>query len=145
GVTEARPGNYAFYDYTMAVLGVCEVRSCAATVLSSVVSAQPGATHSIIDAGALALSKDTGPAHGPHPTMGEIFQDYRAGSLRRDARATSVSQEHGVVNAPLAVGSRVRILPNHSCLTAAQFDEYVVVRGEQVVDRWKIWRGRDGA
>jgi D-serine deaminase-like pyridoxal phosphate-dependent protein len=40
------------------------------------------------------------------------------------------------------VGSQVRILPNHSCLTAACFDEYVVVRGEEVVDRWKIWRGR---
>jgi len=40
------------------------------------------------------------------------------------------------------VGGKVRILPNHSCLTAALFDEYHVVRGEEVVDRWKIWRGR---
>jgi D-serine deaminase-like pyridoxal phosphate-dependent protein len=40
------------------------------------------------------------------------------------------------------VGSRVRLLPNHSCLTAAHFDEYAVVRGDRVVDRWRIWRGR---
>ena len=37
----------------------------------------------------------------------------------------------------------VRIVPNHSCLTVAQFDEYAVVRGDEVLDRWKIWRGRD--
>jgi D-serine deaminase-like pyridoxal phosphate-dependent protein len=46
------------------------------------------------------------------------------------------------VNARLPIGDRVRILPNHACLTTACFDEYHVVRGEDVVDRWKIWRGR---
>ncbi|MGB5878926.1 MAG: hypothetical protein WBH85_02745 [Thermoanaerobaculia bacterium] len=46
------------------------------------------------------------------------------------------------MTAPLPVGSRVRILPNHSCLTVACFDEYAVVRGDRVVDSWKIWRGR---
>jgi len=54
----------------------------------------------------------------------------------------TVSQEHGIVTAPLDVGDRVRILPNHSCLTAACFDEYHVVRGDEVVDRWRVWRGR---
>jgi len=53
-----------------------------------------------------------------------------------------LSQEHGRVNRRLPVGTRVRVLPNHSCLTAAHFDEYHVVRDEDVVDRWKIWRGR---
>lgn len=142
GVDEARPGNYAFYDYTQSVLGSCTVRECAVTVLASVVSSQPGARHSVIDAGALALSKDTGPEHGPHPTMGEFFADYEQGTLHADRRVVSLSQEHGIVNARLPVGERVRILPNHSCLTAACFDEYYVVRGNEVVGRWKIWRGR---
>ena len=39
-------------------------------------------------------------------------------------------------------GEKLRILPNHSCLTAAMFDRYDVVRGEDVVDVWRIWRGR---
>jgi D-serine deaminase-like pyridoxal phosphate-dependent protein len=142
GVDEARPGNYAFYDYTQSVLGSCGVADCAVTVLASVVSAQPGARHSVIDAGALALSKDTGPEHGPHPTMGELVADYDRGTLHPDRRVISLSQEHGRVNARLQVGERVRILPNHSCLTAACFDEYCVVHGDDVVDRWKIWRGR---
>ncbi len=142
GVDEVRPGNYAFYDYTQTVLGSCAVTDCAVSVLASVVSSQPGGRHSVVDAGSLALSKDTGPDHGPHPTMGEIFEDYQRGQLRADARLVSLSQEHGVVNARLPVGEKVRILPNHSCLTTACFDEYYVVRGGDVVDRWKIWRGR---
>lgn len=146
GVDEARPGNYAFHDFMQVGLGSCGVRDCALTVLASVVSAQPGSGHSVVDAGALALSKDTGNLQeGGQATMGEVFADYPAGVLSDQARLVSLSQEHGILSAPLPVGTRVRILPNHSCLTAAQFDEYHVVRGvrsQEVVDRWKIWRGR---
>lgn len=141
GVTEARPGNYALYDYSQTVIGSCTVKDCAATVLSSIVSSQPGTDHSVADAGALALSKDPGPSDS-HDTMGEIFEDYDSGTLSADMRVTSVSQETGKISARLAVGSRVRILPNHACLTVSQFDEFHVVRGEEVVDRWKIWRRR---
>ena len=42
----------------------------------------------------------------------------------------------------LPVGDRVRILPNHSCTTVACFDSLHVARGDEVVDRWKIWRSR---
>lgn len=58
GITEIRPGNYVFYDYTQVQLGVCSVSNCALTVLASIVSHQPGALHFITDAGSLALSKD---------------------------------------------------------------------------------------
>lgn len=143
GVTEARPGNYAFYDYTQVLLGAAEPRDCAVTVLTSVVSSRPGGGHCVVDAGALALSKDPGQGDAPHPTMGEIYADYAVGTLRDDARLTSLSQEHGVVSASLPVGEKIRVLPNHSCLTAACWDEYVVVQGEEVVDRWKVWRGRN--
>ncbi|MDH3291699.1 MAG: alanine racemase [Gemmatimonadota bacterium] len=142
GVDEARPGNYAFYDHTQVLLGSCAVRDCAVTVLASVVSCQPGGDHGVTDAGALALSKDRGRHDAPQQTMGELFDDYAAGRLQPEARLVSLSQEHGVINAPRPVGSRVRILPNHSCLTVACFDAYDVVRGEQVVDRWLIHRER---
>lgn len=142
GVDEARPGNYVFYDRTQVLLGSCAVRDCAVSVLASVVSSQPGADHAVTDAGALALSKDTGRHDAPHPTMGEVYDDYAAGRLHPEARLVSLSQEHGVVNAPHPVGARVRILPNHSCLTVACFDAYDVVRGEEVVDRWRVHRER---
>ena len=139
GITEARPGNYAFYDNMQCELGSCTPRECALTVLASVVSRQ--ADHAVVDAGALAMSKDAGPEAGT-PSMGPIYADYAAGELEADLRLSSVSQEHGIVNEPLPIGKRLRILPNHSCLTAACFDEYHVVRGDEVVDRWRIWRGR---
>lgn len=140
GVDEIRPGNYALYDYTQTVLGSCAAADCAVTVLTSVVSRPTGAAHAVVDAGALAMSQDPGPnGHG----FGRIFADYRRGRLDRDLRLTALSQEHGIVSGRPAIGERLRVLPNHSCLTVAQFDEYQVVRGDEVVDRWRIWRGRD--
>lgn len=142
GVDEARPGNYALYDYTQAVIGSCGVEDVAVTVLATVVSSRPEVGRSVVDAGALALSKDPGPADAPRDTMGEIFRDYGERELHEEARVVSLSQEHGIVGAPLPYGEKVRILPNHSCLTVACFDEFHVVRGDEVVDRWRIHRGR---
>ena len=42
----------------------------------------------------------------------------------------------------LRSGDQVEIIPNHSCLTEAHFDEYVVLEGDRVMDRWHIERGR---
>src|SRR5713226_7163790 len=72
GVTEARPGNYVFYDRTMGLIGCCEWGDVGVTVLATVVSHQPGAAHFIVDAGALALSKDAGPGHVGPPAMGAV-------------------------------------------------------------------------
>lgn len=144
GVTEARPGNYIFYDRTMVLIGCCEPRDVAVSVLATVVSHQPGASHFVVDAGALALSKDLGPAHlGLQPEFGEV-------KGHPELSVASVSQEHGVIRAaaPAAiegkfkVGQQIEIVPNHSCLTEAHFDEYVVVQGDRIMDRWHIERGR---
>jgi len=144
GVTEVRPGNYAFYDRAQVVLGSCSYRDCAVTVLATVVSSQPGAAHCVIDAGALALSKDPGPDAEPR-SMGELYEEYAAGRLAADARVVSLSQEHGIVAGRYPVGTRLRVLPNHSCLTVANFDTYWLVRGTEVTGRWRIWSGRERA
>ena len=151
GVDEIRPGNYAFYDLTQIMIGSCTMADCALTVLASVISHQPGASHAITDAGALALSKDPGPTHLGDPfTMGGIFEDYERRRLYPGISLGTLSQEHGKVVAinPSAlegafeVGDRIRILEHHSCLTAANFDRYWVVKNDQVVDEWPILRGR---
>lgn len=145
GVDEARPGNYAFFDYTQVVLGSCTPAECALTVAATVVSSQPGSDHCVVDAGALALSSDPGPGgrDGTAPrSMGEILAEDPPGSLRSDVRLVALSQEHGIVRGRLPYGTRVRVLPNHSCLAAACFDVYHVVVGEAVVDRWPIHRER---
>jgi D-serine deaminase-like pyridoxal phosphate-dependent protein len=142
GVTEARPGNYIFYDRTMVLIGCCSPADVAVTVLATVVSHQPDRNQVILDAGALELSKDLGPAHlGLPMNFGEVKG--HPGLL-----LTSVSQEHGVIRSAepldgrLTVGEQVEIVPNHSCLTVAHFDEYHVMQQGREVDRWRIERGR---
>jgi D-serine deaminase-like pyridoxal phosphate-dependent protein len=145
GVTEARPGNYIFYDRTMVLIGCCAPQDVAVSVLATVVSHQPGASHFVVDAGALSLSKDLGPTHlgSLQPAFGEV-------KGHPELTVASVSQEHGLIRAaaPAAiegkfkVGERLEIVPNHSCLTEAHFDEYVVIEGGRMIDRWKIERGR---
>src|SRR5437016_8768576 len=147
GVTEARPGNYVFYDRTMVLIGCCEPADVGVTVLATVVSHQPGAAHFIVDAGALELSKDPGPAHVASQAMGAVRG-------APELTVATLSQEHGLIRAdsPAAldgrftVGTQVEIVPNHSCLTVPLFDEYHVIRGTgdgaREVDRWKVERGR---
>lgn len=143
GIQEARPGNYALYDYTQSVLGSCTVEQCAASVLSTVVSSRPGRDRCVADCGALVMSKDEGPDRPIH--YGRIYESLAGGPLREDVRVVSASQEHAVVSGSIAYGTKLRILPNHSCLTVAQFDHFTVVRENTVIDRWKIWRGRGPA
>lgn len=151
GVTEVRPGNYVFHDYTQATIGSCRLEDCALSVLASVISHQPGASYFLIDAGSLALSKDTGPVHATGDTAyGALYEDYRDRRLHGRVRLQSVSQEIGKVTARdpgclegrFRVGERVRILVNHACMTAPLFDHYHVVRGDEVLGQWAVLRGR---
>ena len=113
----------------------------ASPVLVTVTSVYPERGEALINAGALAFSKDEGPTQvDPHCGFGSIRDG--SGMFLDGLRLRSLSQEHGIVSRPRPVGERLRILPNHSCLTVACFDELVVVRADQVVDRWKIWRQR---
>ena len=142
GMTEVRPGNYALYDWTQVALQSCSLDQCAATILASIVSSHSDSRRSVVDAGALALSADPGPAHLPGAGMGVLLDPDRPGHILQNARMRTLSQEHGIVDGTLPVGDRVRIVPNHSCLAVACFDAFFVTRGEEVLDRWTIHRGR---
>src|SRR5712691_1612162 len=96
GVTEARPGNYIFYDRTMVLIGCCKPSDVAVSVLATVVSHQPGASHFVVDAGALSLSKDLGPTHLGLDTAFGAVKDHP------ELTGASVSQEHGVGRAAAA-------------------------------------------
>jgi D-serine deaminase-like pyridoxal phosphate-dependent protein len=147
GITEIRPGSYVFFDYTQVALGACEVTDCSFTVLSSVVSVSPD--RSVIDAGATALSKDRGPIHLiPDIGYGMIIQDYPDGAIDPTVVIESLSQEHGKLiftgktSFGFPLGEKIRIIPNHSCLSANLFDHYFVAKGDSVVDMWKICKQR---
>ncbi|HWS72240.1 MAG TPA: DSD1 family PLP-dependent enzyme, partial [Thermoanaerobaculia bacterium] len=55
----------------------------------------------------------------------------------------ALSQEHGKIEGDvhLPVGTRLRIIPNHSCLTAAMYERYYAVDGGEVVGEWRPARG----
>lgn len=142
GVTEIRPGNYVFFDKFQADIGSCRPEQVAATVLITVAAHYPAHNQMLIDAGALALSKDLGANHlGNDVVFGAVLN-------LPHLKLFSISQEHGLITAnhPLdfekyPVGSLLQIIPNHSCLTAALFPKYHVVEEDQVVDEWTPMRG----
>ena len=138
---EVRPGNYVFFDAFQATLGSCSMADVAVSVLATVVGSYPERGEAIIDAGALALSKDVSPEHlDPNFGFGIVCD---AALHPLSARLVSLSQEHGKLKmaAPPAVGTLIRILPNHSCLTAAMYDRYHVIEGDAIVDEWRPVRG----
>ncbi|MDH5234467.1 MAG: alanine racemase [Gemmatimonadota bacterium] len=146
GVTEVRAGNYVFFDLTQATLGNCTADDAALSVLAAVVHRDVHRRQVILDAGAIALSKDRGAADLDSGGGYGRLLDLEGRDL--GLAVTGVSQEHGTVPvdddallARLKVGARVRVLANHSCLTAAQHAEYIVHDGPRVMDRWPIHRG----
>lgn len=60
GITELRCGNYIFFDAFQATLGSCSFDDCALTVLAAVVHRDLQRKKIVVDAGAVALSKDRG-------------------------------------------------------------------------------------
>src|SRR5205814_433319 len=146
GIHEVRPGNYIFFDGFQATLGSCSFDDCALTVLASVIHRSRELKKIVIDAGAIALSKDRGPVDlDPNCGYGHVL-DLNGNDL--GLRIHSVSQEHGQIKVDddrllerLSVGTRVRVLANHSCLTAAQYDCYHVLEDGRIIERWQIHRG----
>lgn len=145
GVTEIRPGNYAFYDAIQAAIGSCELDEVAFSVLATVISTHPEQGRAAVDAGSLALSMDPGAIHAnPDCGFGVVVAENDRHPLP-GLRITALNQEHACLAGPgaeaLQPGTRLRILPNHSCLAAACFDRYFVLRGTEVVDEWHPVRG----
>jgi len=138
---EVRPGNYVFFDAFQSTLGSCTRDDVAVSVLATVVGSYPERGQAIIDAGALALSKDVSPEH-LDPNFGYgLVCDLDLHPL--PTRLIALSQEHGKIatSVPLPVGTRVRVMPNHSCLTAAMFDRYDVIDAGKIIGEWRPVRG----
>lgn len=128
-----------------------------------------GTTEALIAAGNLALGRepvaDKGEVPGKaynawgfvmpwgkikNPPLGPNFPDQHDGW-----QVGRISQEHGILTwtgkkedeAPLEVGDKIRIWPNHSCITGACYDYYLIVdsrnegKEDEVVDVWPRWRG----
>jgi D-serine deaminase-like pyridoxal phosphate-dependent protein len=138
GVTEVRAGVYMFMDLVMVGLGVCAEEDVALSVLATVIGHRRDLGTILLDSGGLALSKDRGQSEG----YGALVDASTGAPL--GLAVASVNQEHGLVPAAeadfaaLPIGSLVRILPNHACMTAAAHEKYHVVEGgTEVVAVWE--------
>ena len=143
GVTEVRSGVYLFHDLSQFSRHVCGQDDIALSVLATVIGHNRQGGYLVLDAGALALSKDVGAnTHLPDARYGYVCDPV---TLRRygDLSVDIVHQEHGSVPVSddtwfdrLPVGSLVRILPNHACMTAAAYPDYLVVDDGAIADEW---------
>jgi D-serine deaminase-like pyridoxal phosphate-dependent protein len=146
GVTELRCGVYMFGDVFQSEIRSCGPGDIAVSVLASVIGHREDLGCALIDAGALALSKDRSTAAEglPEDVGFGLVMDARGQERIGDVHVRRVFQEHGLLGSHgpfpfdrLPVGSRVRVLPNHACLTAAMYDRYHVVDGgDEVVAEW---------
>jgi D-serine deaminase-like pyridoxal phosphate-dependent protein len=139
GMNEIRPGITPFFDRASAWMGVCGWEEVAYSVLATVVStAVPG--QAVIDAGSKALAKEELPVGG-----------YGALLERPEVVVHALSEEHGMLDLSRTtwrprVGERVRVVPNHVCVSVNLQDVLWAVRGDQVVDQWDVaGRGRGPA
>ena len=134
--TEYRIGTYAYNDRSLVARGVCDWADCALTVLATVVSV-PTPGRAIVDAGSKVLTTDLLGLDGHGHVLG-----------RPDIAIDQLSEEHGRLVAErigLAVGDRVRIVPNHACVVSNMLDAVTLVRGdrvegpEPVAARGRVW------
>ena len=132
GTTEIRPGTYIFNDRTTEAIGACARADIAYTVLATVVStAVPG--QAVVDAGSKALSSDTIRA-SDRSGFGELLD-------RPEVSVARLSEEHGVLDLSRTdwrprIGERVRIVPNHVCVSVNLQTKLTGIRGERIEREW---------
>lgn len=145
-ITEIRPGNYVFHDAMQASLGTCTLQDCALTVLATVVSKhrRDGTERLFLDAGKKVFTSD-----GGYGLTGYGVPLYNARAMRAlpHLRVFGLSEEHAWCEvlgaATLDVGDRLRIVPNHACVTVATQERLFLVEGDEVVEEWAV-DARDG-
>ncbi|KAL0576370.1 hypothetical protein V5O48_005629 [Marasmius crinis-equi] len=146
GSLELHAGNYPMLDLQQEHTSLIDSSRIAQRVRVTVVSYYPGrgtggTDEALVDGGAIAFSKDTGPSGGFGKVIGTDWQLGR------------ISQEHGLLTRrtpvgkdSLELGQMVDIIGQHACLIAAAYPWYYIVDstvggGQEVVDVWVPWKG----
>ncbi len=151
GVTEIRAGVYMFFDLVQAGIGVCTEDDIALSVLATVIGHQQHKNWIITDAGWMALSTDRGTSSQQRDQGYGVVCD-ETGRPFEDLIVVRANQEHGIIARrpgtelaeipDLPLGTRLRILPNHACATAAQHASYNVVdTGGNITAVWPRFGG----
>jgi D-serine deaminase-like pyridoxal phosphate-dependent protein len=147
-VTEIRAGVYMFGDMFQAQIGSCAVDDLAVSVLAEIVGQRREFGRFLVDAGGLALSKDRSTQAVPNDVGFGLVAGIDGRPFLDQLVVGRVYQEHGEIAlagdlamADMPIGDRVRIYPNHVCMTAAMYDGYHIVDsdegdGQEVLAVW---------
>ncbi len=150
GITEVRAGVYGFFDLVMTGIGICDLNQIAATVVSTVIGHNHEKGWVFVDAGWMALSGDRGTANQPYDCGYGLVTD-ETGQLLEGLQVSTVNQEHGIVSMTngrsldpdnFPIGSRLHILPNHACATAAMHGQYHVFDTQD--ETYEVWNRIQG-
>ncbi|GLS90204.1 alanine racemase [Psychromonas marina] len=148
GVTEVRAGVYTFFDLVMAGIGVCQPEDIALSVVTSVIGHNEKKEWLFIDAGWMSLSQDRGTRTQRKDCDYGLVCDSN-GDIIPGLQVIGTNQEHGIIATvdgsklpTIAVGTQLRILPNHACATAAMHAGYYVGHSDQIeLDYWQRIQG----
>ena len=150
GVTELRAGVYAFHDLVMKNIGVCDYDDIALSILTTVIGHQKEKGWVIVDAGWMAMSRDRGTQNQKHDYgYGQVCNE--DGDVIEGLIMNGANQEHGILHCDdepngdieirFPVGTRLRILPNHACATAAQYPNYQALMPDGSIETWQRFYG----
>ncbi len=111
----------------------------AVRVVAEVCSVYPERNEALINAGVLALTKETCKFPGYASVVG-----------RPEWCVQNMSQEHGILSCRdqngraeelFMVGDKLLLYISHSCITAAAYEHYFVVDADDVVaEVWRPWK-----
>ncbi|KAK6812625.1 hypothetical protein RU639_011670 [Aspergillus parasiticus] len=146
-IIELHAGNFPALDLQQVCTGLVSRADQAARILTDVCSVYPERNEALVNAGAIALSRETSSI----PGFGQVVE-------QPDWHVVRLSQEHGILGLPsdgqpvsegkqnvgdvFRVGQRVSLYCQHVCITAAAFHVYYVVDENDIVrDTWIPWKG----
>ncbi|KAL3431633.1 putative serine dehydratase domain-containing protein [Aspergillus tetrazonus] len=149
---ELHAGNYPCNDLQQVSTGLVPHTAQSVRVLAEVCSVYPERNEALINAGTIALTKET----SEFPGYGRVTERPQWAVLR-------TSQEHGILGLSPApalsllevnevkdekaadvfkVGDKVLLYCQHACITAAAYPLYYVVDEQDVVrEAWVPWKG----
>ena len=134
GMNEIRPGTYVFNDVNEVTAGACGWEDCAVTIMTTVIST-PRAGFALIDGGSKTFTSDRVP-FSTERNFGRVSEAPKAVFY-------DINEEHGFldvrqVSRPIKLEERLRIIPNHVCVTVNLQETVYGIRGETVERTWLV-------
>lgn len=141
---ELHAGNFPANDLQQVATGLVSQSDQALRVMAEVCSVYPERNEALVNAGVIALTRETSSFGG----FGQVVGNASWSIVR-------LSQEHGIVgwtgpaeenkqsiSDVFSVGQKVFLYIQHACITAAAFYVYYVVDEDGIVrETWLPWKG----